>query len=333
MSDDDDKLPPHLLSALGSDLSERASKSVQKVLKGRVEKLSTGRMSRALRMSRFAAKSASRAVVDRARSAVDRSAKGAMSVGLAAEMLETFSEMRGVTMKLGQMLSYLDDALPPEARRVLTVLQRDVSPLTWEVVSGVLTEELGRPPEEVFLRIDHDPIAAASIGQVHRATLQDGTEVAVKVQYPGIEAAMAADLKNARMMSLFQRVFFFRTDTQAIMSELEERFLDECNYEKEAFYQKLYRERFEGHPWIVVPEVHEALTTRRVLVTTFYDGVTFYEWLEKEPSAEVRSRVTKLFYRFYLGGFYMDGLFNCDPHPGNYLFLDCLLYTSPSPRD
>ncbi|MEQ8273635.1 MAG: AarF/ABC1/UbiB kinase family protein [Deltaproteobacteria bacterium] len=323
MSDDDKKaLPKHLLAALGNELSERAQQSVNRVLDKRVEKLSTGRMSRALKLSRFAAKSASRAVVDRAKSALDSSAKGAVSVGLAAEMLETFSEMRGVTMKLGQMLSYLDDALPPEARRVLTVLQRDVSPMTWDVVEAALTESLGRDPKDVFASIEHEPIAAASIGQVHRATLPDGTAVAVKVQYPGIESAMAADLKNARMMSLFQRVMFFRTDTDAIMSELEQRFLDECNYEKEAHYQELYRERFKGHPWIVTPEVYTELSSRRVLVTKFYEGQTFYQWLEGDPSAEERDRVTKLFFRFYLGGFYMDGLFNCDPHPGNYLFMD-----------
>ncbi len=233
MSDDEKKtLPAHLLSALGSGLSERAQKSVNRVLDKRVEKLSTGRVSRALKLSRFAAKSASRAVVDRAKSAIDSSAKGAVSVGLAAEMLETFAEMRGVTMKLGQMLSYLDDALPPEARRVLTVLQRDVSPMTWDVVEAALVASLGRPLDEVFMEIGHEPIAAASIGQVHRATLKDGTDVAVKVQYPGIEAAMAADLKNARMMSLFQRVFFFRTDTNAIMSELEQRFLHALKFKK-----------------------------------------------------------------------------------------------------
>lgn len=315
------KLPRHLASALGGELSERAASSIDRVLKKRVEKLSTGRVSRALRMSRFAAKSASRALVDKAKTALDKDS-AQVSEGIATEMLETFAEMRGVTMKLGQMLSYLDDALPPEARRILTVLQRDVSPMTWDGVKEVLEKEYGKPPEEVFAKIDQEPIAAASIGQVHRATLQDGTEVAVKVQYPGIETAMAADLKNARMMSLFQRVFFFRTDTTAILKELEQRFLDECNYEKEAKYQRLYRERFEGHPWIVVPEVHEALSTRRVLVTTFYDGRTFYEWLESDPPADVRDRVSKLFYRFYLGAFYIDGLFNCDPHPGNYLFLD-----------
>jgi predicted unusual protein kinase regulating ubiquinone biosynthesis (AarF/ABC1/UbiB family) len=106
------------------------------------------------------------------------------------------------------------------------------------------------------------------------------------------------------------------------MEELEERFMDECNYEKEAEYQEAYRERFAGHPVIVVPEVHHELSGRRVLTTTLQSGMSFYEWLATDPSSEERQRVTATFYRFYIGSFYMDGLFNCDPHPGNYLFAE-----------
>jgi predicted unusual protein kinase regulating ubiquinone biosynthesis (AarF/ABC1/UbiB family) len=104
------------------------------------------------------------------------------------------------------------------------------------------------------------------------------------------------------------------------MRELEERLLDECDYRKEADYQDSYRARFAGHPHIIVPEVHRQLSSRRVLTTSFHHGISFYEWLAANPSLEERARATRLFYRFYLGSFYLDGLFNCDPHPGNYLF-------------
>lgn len=253
---------------------------------------------------------------------VKAEAEHAAHMALASEMLRTFSEMRGVTMKLGQMLSYLDDALPPEARKILAVLQRDVPPMSWDVVASQLERDLGRSAEDAFASIDQEPMAAASIGQVHRALLHDGTPVAVKIQYPGIEQAMAADLKNAQFLSLFQRMLFFRTDTKAIMAELEERFMDECDYEKEAAYQEAYRARFAGHPTIVVPKVHRELSGRRVLTTTLQSGLSFYEWLAADPSADERKRVTATFYRFYIGSFYMDGLFNCDPHPGNYLFAE-----------
>jgi predicted unusual protein kinase regulating ubiquinone biosynthesis (AarF/ABC1/UbiB family) len=282
------------------------------------DKLSTSRIGRALKLSGFVMKSGSKMLISK----VKAEAEHAAQLALASEMLRTFSEMRGVTMKLGQMLSYLDDALPPEARKILTVLQKDVPPMSWEVVSAQVERDFGKRPEELFLEISEVPMAAASIGQVHRAVLPDGTPVAVKIQYPGIEQAMAADLKNAQFLSLFQRMLFFRTDTAAIMAELEERFMDECNYEKEAEYQKAYRERFAGHPYVIVPEVHEEFSRRRVLTTTLMSGKTFYEWLRTNPSAEERHRVTAAFYRFYIGSFYLDGLFNCDPHPGNYLFQD-----------
>ncbi|MEO1337700.1 MAG: AarF/UbiB family protein, partial [Myxococcota bacterium] len=111
-------------------------------------------------------------------------------------------------------------------------------------------------------------------------------------------------------------------EMSALMKELETRFLDECDYRKEADYQTAYGERFAGHPYIVVPEVHRGWSTQRVLTTTYYEGKSFHEWLKSEPSEDDRQRVTQLFYRFYLGSLYLDGLFNCDPHPGNYLFLD-----------
>ena len=241
---------------------------------------------------------------------------------VAAEMLEVFGEMRGVTMKLGQMLSYLDGLLPPEAQKVLAVLQRDAPAIEYSEVRKQFIAEIGKPTEECFAEFDTVQIAAASIGQVHRARLHDGQEVAVKIQYPGIAEAMRDDHKNAKVMSLFQRVFFFRTNVPAIMKEIEQRLLDECDYRKEATYQAAFRKRYQGHPAIIVPEVHQEYSSEKVLTTTFYRGLTFYQWLETSPSQDERNRVANVFYRFYMGSFYMDGLFNCDPHPGNYLFID-----------
>ncbi|MCA9551565.1 MAG: AarF/ABC1/UbiB kinase family protein [Myxococcales bacterium] len=317
-------IPEHLRSILGEGLSERATEAVTKALSGQTERISTSRVGRALKMSSFAMKSGSRLLMDRAREAMRRTddPDPGRGVELAAQMLQTFSELRGISMKLGQMLSYLDDALPPEARKILTVLQRDAAPMPWETVRQQLEAELGAPVAELFQHIDESPMAAASIGQVHRAITKEGVEVAVKIQYPGIADAMSADLKNARVLGLFQRMFFFSTDSKAILGELETRFMDECDYGKEAEYQRAYATRFAGHPWAVVPEVHAALSTKKVLTTTFYRGRTFYQWLADDPSPEARERVTRLFYRFYIGSFYLDGLFNCDPHPGNYLFLD-----------
>lgn len=317
-------IPEHLRGVLNGDFSDKTAEAIKQALTGRTEQISTSRVGRALKMSGVAMRSGRRLLLDRARDAMRRTddPDPARGVEMAAEMLQTFSQLRGVTMKLGQMLSYLDDALPPEARKVLAVLQRDAAPMPWPVVLEQLEAELGGPAAQFFAEIDEVPLAAASIGQVHRAVTHDGREVAVKIQYPGIDKAMAADLKNARVFNLFQRMFMFSTDAKAIMAELEERFMDECDYRKEADYQEAYRDRLSGHPVAVVPQVHRDLSTQRVLTTTLYRGKTFYQWLAEGPSQAQRQTVTRTFYRFYLGSFYLDGLFNCDPHPGNYLFLD-----------
>jgi predicted unusual protein kinase regulating ubiquinone biosynthesis (AarF/ABC1/UbiB family) len=321
------EIPAHLQPLLDAQTDERTREALEEALGAEGKRLKTGRWGRALEMSRFALGTGSRWLVEKARGAVSseeeaEERKRKATQDLALQMIQTFSKMRGAAMKLGQMLSYLGDVLPPEAKKLLSVLQRDAPPMPWEQIRDQFFDAFGREPEEVFASFSHQPIASASIGQVHRATLHDGTPVAVKIQYPGIEEAMQADLKNGQFLGLFQQLIFFRTDTKAILRELEERFLDECNYLQEAAYQKEYARLLAGHPWIVVPEVHEEWTTKQILTTTYYEGKGFYEWLQSKPDAEVRDRVTRLFYRFYLGSFYLDGLFHCDPHPGNYSFLE-----------
>ena len=316
---DDDRLPAHL-RALLADAPDRLADAWGE-LRSDTSSLKTGRVGRAFELSKLALKTGGRAVRDKVRGSKNKT-DGADGVALATEMLTTFGRMRGLALKVGQMLSYLDDVLPPDAQRVLAILQRDASPMPWDKMRAHLVREFGRPPEDLFSSFEPEPIAAASIGQVHRARLPDGTDVAVKVQYPGIEQAMQSDLKNARFVSLLQRLMFVNVEMSALMEELEARFLDECDYKKEADYQEAYRARFEGHSHIVVPEVHRQWSTSRVLTTTFYEGRTFHQWLAAKPSEDDRQRVTQLFYRFYLGSLYLDGLFNCDPHPGNYLFLD-----------
>ncbi|MBI2374569.1 MAG: AarF/ABC1/UbiB kinase family protein [Deltaproteobacteria bacterium] len=301
-------LPGHL-RALLRDGDEGATGRLAALLsRDDTGPLSTSRLRRGLSLSKVAMKAGAHAL--------GYDPKG---LELAMEMVRTFGELRGITAKLGQMLSYVDDALPPEAKKVLALLQRDLPPMPFETVESVIRAELG-PIRDHFVDFETRPFAAASIGQVHRAKKRDGALVAVKVQYPGIEAAMAADLKNAKVGALMKRVLFYNTDFDGIFAELEQRFLDECDYRKEAQYQEDFARRFANHPVIIIPDVHRAETARRVLTTTLMEGQSFHEWLESDPSTETRSSATRAFYRFYLGSFYLDGLFNCDPHPGNYLF-------------
>lgn len=318
-------IPKHLRSLFEQEGEE--AEALKDALPEQGESLRTGRLGRALEMSKLAMGGGGKWLIGKARNALSneesaRERDRVQSIALAKQMLQTFSQMRGITMKLGQMMSYMDDILPPEARKVMSLLQRDAPPMPYEDIAKTIQEDLGGAPEEVFATFSQEPIAAASIGQVHVATLKDGTKVAVKVQYPGIEKAMKADLKNAKIFNLFQKMMFFSTDAEAIMGELEQRFMDECNYEKEAAYQELFYNRFKEHPWIVIPEVHKEYCSRRILTTTFQEGMGFYEWIATDPSPEQRHHMTRMLYRFYIGSLYLDGLFNADPHPGNYIFRE-----------
>lgn len=316
----DREWPDHL-RRLERELRGKARTQVGDLLSRGAEEISTSRLGRAARMGKVALGSGGRLVRREAKRALGRDDSEDMEA-LGADLFQSLSEMRGVAMKLGQMLSYLDGVLPPEAQRVLTLLQRDAPPLPLSALESVLTEDLGAPIERLFTSFDERPLAAASIGQVHRATLPDGTPVAVKIQYPGIAEAMAVDLSNARILGLFQRALFFRTNTKAIFAELEARFLEECDYRREAEHQRRFALRFAGHPSIVIPEVHLSHSGRRVLTTTFEEGLGFYEWLDQAPSEAARRQAATTLYRFYLGSFYLDGIFNCDPHPGNYIFRE-----------
>ncbi len=236
----------------------------------------------------------------------------------AADVTRTLGEMKGALMKIGQMASYLDHGLPEPLRLALTQLQSDAPPMSAELTARTVAEELGRPPEQVFLEWDPVPIAAASIGQVHRAITRDGRAVAVKVQYPGVAAAIAADLGNADLLFGALGLAFPGLDPGPITAELRARITEELDYHQEAANQQLFAEHFAGHPFIHIPAVITELSTGRVLTTELATGATFAEaltWDEHE-----RDLIGEAMFRFVFGSLYRLRAFNGDPHPGNYLF-------------
>ena len=164
-----------------------------------------------------------------------------------------------------------------------------------------------------------EAFAAASIGQVHRATLLDGRAVAVKVQYPGIAEAMDADLRNAGTMVRLARALAPGLDAKAIAEEIRERVMEELDYEYEAQNQRSFSRAYRDHPFIYVPEVITRLSRRRVLVTEFVEGMGFEEI--KELPHEERSRFGEIVFRGSLGSTFHLQHFNADPHPGNYLLM------------
>ena len=236
----------------------------------------------------------------------------------AAQVAEALGNMKGALMKIGQMASYLDDGLPQPVRDALASLQQDASPMSPELCAQVVRAELGAEPDRVFAEWEPAPIAAASIGQVHRAVTHAGVAVAVKVQYPGVDEAIRADLVNTDLLFRVLAMLFPGLEPGPLVGELRERLTEELDYAVEASNQRFFADAFEGHPYIAVPRVIDELSTRRVLTTELAVGARFAE-VEDWSQAE-RDLASEAIYRFVFRSIYQLHAFNGDPHPGNYLF-------------
>ena len=251
--------------------------------------------------------------------------------GIAAQTFEALGELKGVALKIGQMVSFMDGALPAAYRDVyqkaLEGLQADAPALDYEAIAPVIAEELGAPAEDCFESFDPAPFAAASIGQVHRATLPGGQPVAVKIQYPGIDKAMAADLNNAALMQRLMTPFLAtmgagrgtRRYMRAIMDEIRTKLMEELDYEREALMQQRFAELLADDPDVIVPQVFPEYSGRRVLTSEFISGRTLQEVCDTVDQT-TKNRLGTILTRTMLRCLHEFRLFNADPHPGNYLF-------------
>jgi predicted unusual protein kinase regulating ubiquinone biosynthesis (AarF/ABC1/UbiB family) len=290
----------------------------------------TGRIRRTAQMGSVVGTQGARYAGTRARN-VARSAEAAgealdnRHMEAARRMVETLGRMKGAAMKIGQLASFIDtEFLPPEYRELyqeqLGQLRTSAPPMPWDTVRGVLEEEWEEPVEELFERFDEEAAAAASIGQVHRAVLCDGREVAVKIQYPGVAEAIRADMQNAGLILRLAKALAPGLDAKAAAAELRERVLEELDYEFEAQNQRAFARGYRGHPFIHVPDVVTRLSTGRVLVNEWVDGLGF-EQVKRLPQEE-RDRFGEIVFRFCFGSIYHLQHFNADAHPGNYLLMD-----------
>jgi len=236
----------------------------------------------------------------------------------AEQVFELMGGMKGAIMKLGQMASILGDSLPEQYAQALQGLQQSAPPMTFELASGVIEQELGRSPDAIFAEFSRQPVAAASIGQVHRARLDDGTEVAVKVQYPGVDVAIRADLDNMFLLTNAARMMAPGIDPEGLVGELKARMLDELDYRREAANQAEFAAAYEGHPWVRIPAVFPEHSAGRVITSQWVSGRSFYDVLE--GPAEERNRAGEQLFRFFVGSVGALRFFNADPHPGNYFF-------------
>ncbi|WP_249011242.1 AarF/ABC1/UbiB kinase family protein [Conexibacter sp. DBS9H8] len=291
------------------------------------ERVSASRVGRAMRMTGAAAAVAGREITGRMISSAAPDGNEALTrqqLKSAKALVKVFSGMRGAAMKVGQTLSAVDLGLVPaevrpEFQEILATLQQDAKPVAFSAIRRVIEQDLDAPIAELFAHVDQRPLAAASIGQVHRGRLHDGREVAIKVQYPGIAEAVHADLRNLKLGLKLLTAIAPGIDTGAIADEVRERIGEELDYELEAANHREMARIYRGHPFIVVPDVITSLCRERVLVSEYLDAMRFAQARET-LTPEQRDRAGETIVRFYLNGPLRHRLLNGDPHPGNCLF-------------
>ena len=249
-------------------------------------------------------------------------ARDERTANLVGELVEQLGRMRGAAMKVGQLLSMVEfDGLPDEQRTELesklATLRDDVPPVPFAKLEKLMREELGGPLSSVFATFDERALAAASIGQVHRATTLDGDDVVVKVQYPGVAEAVDSDLRSATLLLPLLKRIAPTLDAKALLGELRERIGEELDYELEAQQQRRVERLYRGHPFIAVPRVRTDLSTRRVLVSEYVEGERFEAVRELDQAQ--RDRYGEIVFRFFFGLLYRHRIALGDPHPGNYL--------------
>jgi predicted unusual protein kinase regulating ubiquinone biosynthesis (AarF/ABC1/UbiB family) len=243
--------------------------------------------------------------------------------GGAQAAAEVLGQLRGVAAKVGQMMSYVDGMAPPahaqQFQAAMSALRAAAPASPFPEVQAVLRQELGGPWDQHFSAFEEKPLASASIGQVHRARLKNGTAVAVKIQHPGVAEALEADLRNSGVLDgLVGAMGGRRINSSGMFEELRARLREELDYSLEAAAQQRFAAIHRGDPTIRIPAIHTALSSRRVLVSDWADGVDF-DTACRAP-VEQREAWARTLWRFVFKGNLVDGLFNADPHPGNYIF-------------
>jgi len=244
-----------------------------------------------------------------------------ISRSTAEKLVETLGDLKGAVMKLGQAASMDPDLFPPEVRAVLARLQNEAPPMPFERVAAVLDDELGGTPDELFAEFSREPMAAASLGQVHRARMRDGRDVVVKIQYPGIDQALRSDIDNLGLMVKTMALAHRALDGRQYFRELAEELAHELDYSREGRLAREFARASARLPDIVVPEVVDERTSTRVLTMQHIPGQTLKTFLASQADNAERLRVSGLLIRAIHGAFLVDGTVHADPHPGNFLVM------------
>ena len=242
----------------------------------------------------------------------------------ARRVVEGSKHLRGAFMKLVQMLSMREDLLPGAAIDILRATQANVPPMDYRLIAQQIRRELGKSPDQLFARFEREAFAAASLGQVHRARLKNGEEVAVKIQYPGIEATVEQDLGNLKLLLRTLQAFAGdvmrqKIDTKTIYAELEERLREELDYVNEARNIGEFRRLLADEDDLMIPRVIKELSSRRVLTMTYLDGYRLNDVFGSAADLKLRTWVARKYYRLVWRQILELGVLHTDPQPGNYL--------------
>ena len=289
-----------------------------------------GRLRRTAPLAALSARTAGEAVVVGLRGKLTGADSTEFHIRTAERYADLLGHSKGALMKAGQMLSFVSagPAVPKEFQSIyqaaLARLRSEAPPMAPELARAVLERELGQRTECAFAEFDWEPLAAASIGQVHAARLHDGRAVAVKIQYPGVAEAIGSDLKNTELLATFLGLMFglspkkVSLDFRSMAREIGARIEEELDYRLEAANQTEFADIYRGHPFIHVPETISELCTDRVLTQELVRGSRWNEALAADQG--LRDQWAEAIHRFVYGSYYRWSLFNADPHPGNYFF-------------
>ncbi len=232
---------------------------------------------------------------------------------------QTILELQGLFIKVGQLISIMTNFLPEEFRKGLEGLQDQVPPRPYEDIEGRIREELGAAPEEVFAEFEREPIASASLGQVHRARLKSGEAVAVKVQHLDIDAIVRIDLRTIRRILGIVQWFVPIQGIDAYYSQIRQMIFAELDFDQEAKAIERIAANFKDDPMVSFPTVVPALSTHRVLVTSFIEGLKISDVAGISRLGIDRKALAERVLRAYCQMIFVDGTYHADPHPGNIL--------------
>ena len=272
----------------------------------------SGRVARFARVGAGAAGAAAAIGANALRGGGDQDARNARAVK------EALGRLKGPLMKVAQLATTVPDLLPPEFAQELANLQSNAPPMAASFVRRRMAAELGPDWQARFAAFDLAPAAAASLGQVHRATSLDGRALAVKLQYPDMQSAVETDLGQMRAVMAIGRQLFGSVDTREIAAEISERIREELDYEREAKSMALYRAFFAGREEIAAPEPIGELSTGRLLTMTWLDGRGLMDF--EGADQETRNRIARLLFEAWWTPLIRIGVIHGDPHLGNYTF-------------